>query len=122
MKAQENVETVQGWFAGRLPEGWFSGVEVAYDGDQIMVVGRLADTVPEGSGSVAEKAGWASGRISRFRGATRRERIHIAREAEAKFERPVTWGASLGEVRETFNPGRLRTEQASEDTAQSTNP
>ena len=110
---------MQGWFSGRLPEGWFTGVEVAFDGDQIVVVGKLADTVPE-SASAEERTGWASGRISRFRGATRRERIHIAREAEARFERPVTWGAALGDTRETFNPGHLRTQADSGEKPQPT--
>ena len=120
MTKENSVDSVQGWFEGRLPEGWFSGVEVAFDGDQVVVVGKLTDKLPDESASAEKKAGWAAGRISRFRGATRRERIWIAREAEAKFERPVTWGASLGDARETFNPGRLRTEQSSEQKAQPT--
>ena len=43
----------QGWFVGRLPDGWFSGPpEITYDRDEILVVGTLPD--PEGAGEDAE--------------------------------------------------------------------
>ncbi len=35
---------LQGWFAGRLPDGWFVGVpDVTYDRDEILVWGTLAE-------------------------------------------------------------------------------
>ncbi len=101
-----DTSTIAGWFAGRLPDGWFTGApEVTLEGDQIIVVGALAP-VSLGQGSSAEATAAAGkGRISRFRGETRRERIWIAREAEELFKKNVTWGARSGEVRETFTPG-----------------
>ena len=34
---------LQGWFAGRLPDGWFTGPpDVTHDRDEIVVVGTLA--------------------------------------------------------------------------------
>lgn len=101
-----DTSTVAGWFAGRLPDGWFTGApEVTQEGDQIIVVGTLAEVQLGSSGDAALRAGAAKGRISRFRGETRRERIWIAREAEELFKKNVTWGARVGDVRETFTPG-----------------
>jgi hypothetical protein len=52
-----------------------------------------------------EKEGAAAGRIARFREETRGERIGIAREAEERFHKFVTWGAKLGSITKRFNPG-----------------
>ena len=101
-----NTSQIAGWFAGRVPDGWFTEApEVTLEGDQIVVVGALA-AVELGSEAQAEaKAAAAEGRISRFRGYTRRERVWIAREAEELFKKNVTWGARTGETRVTFTPG-----------------
>src|SRR5207245_2721299 len=48
---------------------------------------------------------WAAGRIARFREETRGHRIGIAREAEERFKKYVTWGAKLDGVTKRFNPG-----------------
>src|SRR5713226_3803281 len=95
--------TIKGWFAGRLPDGWFTGVEVTIEDDQIVVLGTLPD-VNVGS-TPQEKEGAAAGRIARYREETRGERIGIAREAEERFHKFVTWGTKLGGVTKRFNPG-----------------
>jgi hypothetical protein len=105
MSEQNGVDTMKGWFAGRLPDGWFTGVEVTVEGDQIVVVGKLPVAKTEASASTAYKEGAAAGRIARFREETRGHRIHIAREAEARFDKLVTWGAASGSVTERFTPG-----------------
>jgi hypothetical protein len=105
MSEQNGVETIKGWFAGRLPDGWFTEVEITVEGDQIVVVGRLPEVKTEASASTALKEGAAAGRIARFREETRGHRIHIAREAEARFDKLVTWGAASGGVTERFTPG-----------------
>jgi hypothetical protein len=86
------------WFAGRLPDGWFGDVTVTTDREEILVVGTLTDEAAGGevSGAAAE------GRISRFRADTRDERIEIALEAEARYQRKVSWGVRLGEVEALF--------------------
>ena len=101
-----DASTIGGWFAGRLPDGWFTGApEVTVEGDQIVIVGTLPE-VELGSGAAdAVKTAAAQGRISRFREYTRRERIWIAREAEANFKKNVTWGAKSGATKLTFTPG-----------------
>ena len=99
----KEFETIKGWFAGRLPDGWFTGVQVSNEDDQIVVLGTLPE-LSVGS-SPEEKEGAAAGRIARFREETRGERIGIAQEAEERFHKYVTWGAQLGGVTKRFNPG-----------------
>jgi len=100
---EKELGSIKGWFAGRLPDGWFTGVDVSVEDDQIVVIGTLpelnAGSTPE------EKEGAAAGRIARFREETRGDRIGIAREAEERFKKFVTWGAKLGGVTKRFNPG-----------------
>src|ERR671925_1134060 len=100
---EKELGSIKGWFAGRLPDGWFTGVEVSVEDDQIVVIGTLPETnlgsTPE------EKEGAAAGRIARFREETRGRRIGIAREAEERFKKYVTWGAKLDGVTKRFNPG-----------------
>ena len=91
-----SADGIEGWFAGRLPDGWFEGApEVSVDRDEVLVVGRV--TAPEGEGADAEV-----GRIARFRETTRDERIAIAREAEQRYGRNVAWGARAGGTRQVF--------------------
>ena len=100
---EKELGSIKGWFAGRLPDGWFTGVEVAVEDDQIVVIGALPDL---NLGSTAEeKEGAAAGRIARFREETRGQRIGIAREAEERFRKYVSWGAKLDGVTKRFNPG-----------------
>src|SRR5467141_2125940 len=100
---EKELGSIKGWFAGRLPDGWFSGVEVAVEDDQVVVIGTLPET---GLGSSPEeKEGAAAGRIARFREETRGQRIGIAREAEERFKKNITWGAKLDGVTKRFNPG-----------------
>jgi hypothetical protein len=98
------AEALQGWFAGRLPDGWFTGPpEVRVDREEVTVVGTLPD--PEGSGAEASEAAAAAaaeGRSRRFREETREHRIEIAREAEHKFGRKVSWGVQVGGRRVMF--------------------
>ena len=99
----KELDSIKGWFAGRLPDGWFKGVEVTVEDDQIVVVGALPEI--DLGGSPEEKEGAAAGRISRFREETRGDRIGIAQEAEERFHKYVTWGAKMGGITKRFNPG-----------------
>ena len=102
---EKEFASIKGWFAGRLPDGWFAGVEVTNEDDQIVVVGTLSEAGLPQTSSAEEKEGAAAGRIARFREKTRGERIGIAQEAEERFHKYVTWGARLGGVTKRFNPG-----------------
>ncbi len=97
-----SADDAAAWFAGRLPEGWFTGTpEVTVDREEILVIGTLpAPEVPDETPEAAAAA--ATGRISRFREQTRDERIAVAFEAEARYGRKVAWGAQIGETRVLF--------------------
>jgi hypothetical protein len=90
------------WLAGRLPDGWFTGSpEISIDRDEIVVVGALTPPADAPADAEAAKAA-AAGRISRFREDTRTERMQIADEAEARYGRTLSWGATIGSTREVF--------------------
>ncbi|HEU5419717.1 MAG TPA: hypothetical protein VFV41_18660 [Streptosporangiaceae bacterium] len=89
------AEMLRGWFAGRLPADWFTDTpEIRVDREEITVVGALADPQLAGEASAAEQAAAAEGRSRRFREETRQLRIDIAREAEHKFGRKISWGVT----------------------------
>jgi hypothetical protein len=93
---------LRAWFSGRLPADWFTGVpDIQVDREEITIIGMLADPATAGD-SDAERATAAEGRIRRFREETRSQRIEIAREAEHRFRRKVSWGVTCGNVTEMF--------------------
>ncbi|MTD54224.1 hypothetical protein [Amycolatopsis pithecellobii] len=97
-----SAEDAAGWFAGRLPDGWFTGApEITVDREEILVVGELPPLTDEFADDAARAAAEA-GRISRFREETRERRIEIARQAEHRYQRKVAWGARVGDTRELF--------------------
>jgi hypothetical protein len=102
-KARESkAAEVRAWFTGRLPGDWFTAPpDVQADREEITILGVLP--APETAGaSDAERAAAAEGRIRRFREETRSRRVEIAREAEHKFRRKVSWGVTCADVTEMF--------------------
>ncbi|MFD7655193.1 hypothetical protein ACFV4N_14565 [Actinosynnema sp. NPDC059797] len=99
---QPPADDAAAWFAGRLPDGWFTGAPVVeVDREEIVVVGTLPP-LEGGFADDAERAAAEAGRIARFREQTRDERIGIARQAEHRYRRKVAWGARLGGTEELF--------------------
>ena len=97
------AEDIPGWFAGKIPAGWFAGPpEVTSDGDEILVLGPLPDVELAPGTSEEGRAAARSARIDRFREETRDERVRIAREAERQFRRKVAWGAKCGDQTKVF--------------------
>ena len=97
------VDKVRGWFTGRLPQDWFTGpVEVTVDREEITVVGPIAVPGLTEGASDAERAAAADGRVKAFREDTRERRIAIAREAEHRFDRKVSWGVEVDGRRALF--------------------
>lgn len=88
-----DIEAVRGWFSGRLPEGLFEElVEVVVDREEITVIGRIPGPAVASETSEAERAAAVEGKVSEFRERTRGDRMAVAREAEHRFDRKVSWG------------------------------
>lgn len=92
-----------GWVSGALPPDLFSAVpRIEVDRDEILVVGDIGRPgVPDGLDAEGTAAAEAA-RISRFREETRDRRIAVARQAEARYGRPVSWGATSGGTTRRF--------------------
>ncbi len=91
-----NADDAAKWFAGRLPDGWFDDVAVTVDREEITVVGTLSGV------DAGTDASEAEGRIGRFRAETREQRMAVADEAQARYERTVSWGARVGDTTAMF--------------------
>ena len=116
MITSEQRERVTGWFAGRLPADW-QPADIAIDREEITVVLHLDDVELAEDTSEVGRAEARAGRSSAFREETREQRMEIAREAQHRFERKVSWGVAIGERRELWTHvsapvmTRLRQEQ-----------
>lgn len=102
MITDHDIDTLKGWFFGRLPADWrTTPPDITVDRDEVIVTVRLAaqDLGSAGSEdtSPAETAGILAGRAKAFREETRSQRMKIAAEAEHRFGRKVSWGVVLGE-------------------------
>ena len=101
--APATASELSGWFAGRLPDGWFTAPpEVSADREEILVVGTLAEpevgTDADDDTTTAARAA----RIQGFREDTRELRMRIADEAQLRFGRTVAWGATCGPTQAVF--------------------
>lgn len=91
---------IEAWFAGNLSDGWFLGpADYLIDDYEILVIGHLA---PPEVADEEQRADAESARIERFRADTRDRRIEIARDAESRFSRKVSWGATVGDTSRLF--------------------
>ena len=97
------LDEVRGWFAGRIPDDWFTGsLEVTADREEILVIGELAAVAAAKEAGQAEQAAANESRIDDFREQTRETRMRIADEAQRRFRRQVSWGVTLGGETTTF--------------------
>jgi hypothetical protein len=86
-----------------MPSEWFTGApEITLDREEITIIGSLAAPEAGADATDAERAAAADGRGRRFREETRQARIEIAREAEHRFGRKVSWGVICNEKRVMF--------------------
>jgi hypothetical protein len=93
----ETSTDITAWFQGRLPDDWIATppADITVDREEITVVLHLdAPDLPDTDEAGRTEA--IEGRIQRFRDETRDQRVEIARVAEHRFERKVSWGASIG--------------------------
>jgi hypothetical protein len=92
-----------GWFAGRLPAGWFAGPpDVSSDREEILVVGTLSEPEVAKDAPAEAVAAARTARIDGFREDTRTQRMRIADEAQGRFGRRVSWGARCGDDSKLF--------------------
>jgi hypothetical protein len=103
MITNEARDRVRGWFHGRLPEDWRSvDPEITLDREEITVLLTIPDVELADGASEAEAAEARAGRVKAFREETREHRMSIAREAEHRFDRKVSWGVTIGDRTELF--------------------
>lgn len=96
-------DELAGWFAGRLPSGWFTGTpEVRADREEIWVIGTLPDVQLGADATKDAVAAARAGRIKQFRESTREQRIAISEEARQRFGRLTSWGVKIGDTEEMF--------------------
>lgn len=103
MTSQTKTQDLAGWFAGRLPDGWFRGPpDVISDREEILVVGTLPEPEYPKDADDATRATAREARIQGFRADTREQRMRIADEAELRTGGKVAWGAVCGDERRVF--------------------
>jgi hypothetical protein len=103
MITKEALERVRGWFSGRMPDDWQAApLHVEVDREEISVRLTLPDVDLPESTSAAEVEEARAGRAKAFREDTRSRRIEIAREAEHRFDRKVSWSVQVGDRTELF--------------------
>lgn len=91
------MDEIRGWFAGRIPDDWFTGpITVAGDREELLVTGELADVKVDAGASDAERAAARGSRVDGFREDTRPARMRIADDAEQRFGRKVSWAVTIG--------------------------
>jgi hypothetical protein len=97
MITTEQREKLRGWFAGRLPDDLFESLtEVTVDREEITVTGRIPEPRLAEDAPAAEREAAVQGRIQEFRERTREARMAVAREAEHRFGRKVSWAVECG--------------------------
>lgn len=95
-------DELEAWVRRRVPESWFTDLDVSADHEEILIVGTLEEPERgEGEGDSLHAAACET-TIVTFRETTRDARIAIAREAERTLGRTLSWGADCGPVRALF--------------------
>lgn len=102
---KNNAQTadIVAWFLGRLPAEWTTHRPLfAIDREEITVQIHLEPVVLDEDATPDEQAEAAAGRISGWREDTRAARMTIATQAQRRFDRKVSWGASSGDATARF--------------------
>ncbi len=95
---------IRAWFGGRLPDEWTATGEpsIEIDRDEIIVTLALAAPDLDEQASDVDRAESVAGTISGFRDDTKSRRISVAREAEHRFQRKVSWAVTCDGRTELF--------------------
>jgi hypothetical protein len=93
---------IRGWLTGRLP-AWFDGApEVIVDREEVTIIGTLSAPDVSKDAEDAERAAARKGKAKAFREETREQRITVARELEARYDRAVAWGVRVDDEQFLF--------------------
>lgn len=93
-------QAASGWFAGRLPQEWsVEAPRVSVDREEITVMLSVEDVTGDSEIATAEAR---AGRARALREDSREARMKIAREAEHRYDRKVSWGVRVGEHEELW--------------------
>lgn len=104
MITSEELERARGWFTGRLPADWLQEQpHITLDREEITVILAIPDVELTGDApSDAELSEARAGRARAFREETREQRMAIAREAQHRYDRKVSWGVRVGDHHELW--------------------
>ncbi len=98
-------EELNAWFAGNLPDDWFTEAPtVAFDRDEILVTGMLP--MPK-LGKKDDKTVAANARIAAFREDTRAQRMAVAERAQATYQRAVSWAVECGDEQVAYTTANV---------------
>lgn len=98
-----STEEIRGWFNGRLPKDLFDElVDLVVDREEITVIGRIPAPEVAADATDAVRAATVEGAVSEYRERTRGDRMAVAREAEHRFGRKVSWGVECDGRRAMF--------------------
>lgn len=87
-------DSIVAWFKGEVPNHWFGQpAEISVDRDEIVVIGTLPSPGFEDTDTPEMRQEACDARLAGFREDSRAERVAIARRAEKRFQRKVSWGA-----------------------------
>ena len=96
----EHTESaITSWFRGSLPAEWVGAGPAGIDVDRDEITVTLTLTAPDlpADASDEDRAEAIEGRITGFREDTRDRRVAIARRAEHRFGRKVSWAVTVGD-------------------------
>jgi hypothetical protein len=103
MTTSQDDTDIKAWFTGRLAQDWTrTAPTITIDREEITVLIHLDPVELAEDATDEAKAEAAAGRISGWREESREARMTVAREAQRRFERKVSWGATLGDLSALF--------------------
>lgn len=96
--------TTEAWFIGRIPADWTAVAppSIVIDREEVTLTVAVEPPDLPADASDADRAEAVEGRITGFREDTRDQRIGIARDAEHRFDRKVSWAVTVGDRTELF--------------------
>ena len=92
------------WFNKRLPKEWQEAgkAQVLADRDELVVICAIPEPQAEEGADEDAVESARHKAVRAWREETREKRMELAEDAQGKFQRHVSWGAAIGDVRVLF--------------------